>query len=51
VTDSVAQIAERSAEFLRQYCHSDMQLEENILSKDEYRRAQARKRHFRDSGG
>jgi predicted transcriptional regulator YheO len=51
VTDCVAESAERTAEFFRQYCHTDRKLEENILSKDEYRRAQAGKRHFRDSGG
>ena len=32
--------------FLR---NTDMQLEENILSRDEYQRALAGKRHFRDS--
>jgi predicted transcriptional regulator YheO len=48
ISDYVQSTAERTAEFLSQYCHTDMQLDENILSKDEYRRAQAGKRHFRD---
>ena len=52
ISDYVRQgSAERTAEFFRQYCHRDMKLEENILSKGhEYRRAQAGKRHFRDAG-
>lgn len=50
VTDYVQASAERTAEFLRQYCHSDMKLDENILSKDEYRQALAGKRHFREAG-
>lgn len=48
VSDYVTQSAERTAEFFRQYCHTDIRLEENILSKDEYRRALAGRRHFRD---
>src|ERR1700756_196684 len=48
ISDYVLTTAERTAEFLSQYCHTDMHLDENILSKDEYRRAQAGKRHFRD---
>jgi len=46
----VLKSAERVAEFFREYCHTDVRLDENILSKDEYRRALAGKRHFRDSG-
>ena len=48
ISDYVLTTAERTAEFLSQYCHTDMHVDENILSKDEYRRAQAGKRHFRD---
>jgi predicted transcriptional regulator YheO len=47
IDDHVLASAERTAEFFRQYGQVDMQLEENILSKDEYRSAQAGKRHFR----
>jgi predicted transcriptional regulator YheO len=49
INDYVVATAERTTEFLRQYCRTDMQLEENILSKDEFRRAQAGKKHFRDT--
>lgn len=49
ISDYVEASAERTAEFFRQYRHTDMRLEENILSKDEYRRAQAGKKHFRDA--
>jgi len=49
IDDYVLTSAERTAEFFRQYCHADMHIEENILSKDEYRQAQAGKKHFRDS--
>ena len=48
ISDYVLTTAERTAEFFRQYCHADLHLDENILSKDEYRQAQAGKRHFRD---
>ena len=50
VSEYVLASAERMTEFLRRYCHTDMQLNENILSKDEYRQAQAGKRHFQDIG-
>ncbi|HEX9138485.1 MAG TPA: PAS domain-containing protein [Steroidobacteraceae bacterium] len=49
ISDYVLASAERTAEFFQQYSQIDMQLDENILSKDEYRRALAGKRHFRDS--
>jgi predicted transcriptional regulator YheO len=49
ITEYVMASVERMTEFLRQYCHADMQIDENILSKDEYRQAQAGKKHFRDS--
>jgi predicted transcriptional regulator YheO len=49
ISDHVMQSAERTAEFFRQYCKTDMKLDENILSKDEYRLALQGKRHFRDS--
>jgi hypothetical protein len=40
--------AERAAEFFQNYCRTDMSLDENILSKDEYRKALEGRRHFRD---
>lgn len=36
-------------EFLGRYCAIDMQLQENILSRPEYEKAMAGKRHWRDS--
>lgn len=50
ISDYVVASPEHSAEFFRRYSHTDMQLDENILSKDEFRRAQAGKRHFRAEG-
>jgi predicted transcriptional regulator YheO len=50
IRDEVLQSAERTAEFLAQYCQTDMQISENILSKAEYQKALQGKRHFRDSG-
>jgi hypothetical protein len=49
VTEHVMASAERMTDFLRQYCHTDMKLDENILSKEEYRRSQSGKKHFRDA--
>jgi predicted transcriptional regulator YheO len=49
IRDEVLQSAERTAEFLAQYCQTDMQLGENILSKAEYQKALQGKRHFRDT--
>ncbi|MCA1812972.1 MAG: PAS domain-containing protein [Halobacteriales archaeon] len=39
---------ERVAAFFRDFCHTDQRLDENILSKDEYAKALAGKRHFRE---
>jgi predicted transcriptional regulator YheO len=47
IDDYVLSSAEHTAEFFRLYSRIDMHIEENILSKDEYRLAQAGKRHFR----
>jgi adenylylsulfate kinase-like enzyme len=48
IRDEVLKNLEQTAEFFRNYCHTDMQLNENILSKGEYQRALQGKRHFRD---
>jgi predicted transcriptional regulator YheO len=48
VRDDVLSSAERMQDFLAHYCQVDMQLEENILSRDEYQQAMRGKRHFRD---
>jgi predicted transcriptional regulator YheO len=49
VRDDVLASSERIQEFLARYCQTDMQLEENILSRDEYQHALRGKRHFRDA--
>jgi len=48
IRDDVLASAERVQEFLRNYSRTDMQLEENILSRDEYQKALQGKKHFRD---
>ena len=48
VRDHVLASAERTQEFFRSYCATGMRLEENILSRPEYERALAGKRHWRD---
>jgi hypothetical protein len=39
---------ERIAAWFKNICRVDMQLDENILSKDEYAKALKGKRHFKD---
>jgi predicted transcriptional regulator YheO len=48
VKDRILPSPERITEFFQEYCHGDMTLDENILSKDEYKKAMAGKKHFRD---
>jgi hypothetical protein len=48
VRDHVMASPEAIAEFFRHYCATDMPLDENILSRPEYERALAGKRHWRD---
>ncbi len=48
LTDEVLSQAERMKMFIKSLCKTDMNLDENILSKDEYQKALAGKRHFRD---
>jgi predicted transcriptional regulator YheO len=48
IGDEVLPSAMRIADFLNNYCRTDMKLDENILSRDEYAKAVAGKRHFRD---
>ena len=49
VRDDVLSSSEKIQDFLARYCQTDMQLEENILSRDEYQQALHGKRHFRDA--
>src|ERR1043165_1324506 len=45
ITDEVMKSRERLEEFFKSYCKTDMVLEENILSKEEFEKAQKGKRY------
>ncbi|MCE3283774.1 MAG: hypothetical protein K0R70_30 [Steroidobacteraceae bacterium] len=48
IRDHVLASPAAAEEFFRSYCATDMQLDENILSRPEYERALAGKRHWRE---
>jgi predicted transcriptional regulator YheO len=48
IGDHVLASAENIREFFERYCAVDMQLDENILSRPEFERALAGKRHWKD---
>jgi predicted transcriptional regulator YheO len=48
LTDEVMQTKERIEGWFKNFCRTDMQLDENILSKDEYAKAMKGQRHFKD---
>jgi predicted transcriptional regulator YheO len=48
LTDDVLQSQDRIAAWFNSFCRTDMQLDENILSKDEYAKAVKGRRHFKD---
>ncbi len=48
LTEEVAQDAAKARQFFETFCRTDMQLDENILSRDEYAKALKGKRHFKD---
>jgi len=48
LTDEVMTSKERIATFFQNLCRTEMQLDENILSKDEYAKALKGRRHFKD---
>jgi len=48
ISDEVMKSKEQLEEFFRNYCKTDMVLDENILGKDEYEKALKGKRHWRD---
>jgi predicted transcriptional regulator YheO/class 3 adenylate cyclase len=48
LTDEVMQSKERIEEWFGNFCRTDMQLDENILSKDDYAKAIKGQRHFKD---
>src|SRR5438874_6647224 len=51
ITEEVMKDHERIEAWFKNFCRVDMQLDENILSKDEYAKAQKGKRHFKDEAG
>jgi len=48
LTDEVMQNKERIEAWFKNFCRTDRQLDENILSKDEYAKAMKGQRHFKD---
>src|SRR5438270_11626596 len=48
LTDEVMQSKERIEAWFRNFCRTDMQLDENILGKDDYPKAMKGQRHFKD---
>jgi len=48
LTEEVLSSAEKVRSFFTVFCRTDMQLDENILSRDEYAKALKGKRHFKD---
>jgi predicted transcriptional regulator YheO len=51
IRDDVLKNAAHLEEFFRHYCQTDMHLDENILTREEFQLAQQGKRHFRDLVG
>ena len=49
LTEEVLSTAEKVAAFFQTFCRTEMQLDENILSRDEYAKALKGKRHYRDN--
>jgi predicted transcriptional regulator YheO len=48
LTEEVMKDQQRIEAWFKNFCRTDMQLDENILSKDEFAKAQKGKRHFKD---
>jgi predicted transcriptional regulator YheO len=48
LTDEIAQDMTKARQFFETFCRTDMKLDENILSRDEYAKALKGKRHFKD---
>jgi hypothetical protein len=51
IRDHVLASEEATRAFFRRYCATEMQVEENILSRPEYEKALAGKRHWQDEAG
>src|SRR5205809_4681474 len=50
ITEEVLKDRQRIETWFQNFLRTDMQLDENILSKDEYAKAQKGQRHFKDEG-
>ncbi len=48
LTEEVLSASDKVVNFFQTFCRTDMQLDENILSRDEYAKALKGKRHFKD---
>jgi predicted transcriptional regulator YheO len=48
LTEEVLSASDKMASFIQTFCRTDMKVEENILSRDEYAKALKGKRHFKD---
>jgi predicted transcriptional regulator YheO len=48
LTEEVLSASEKMTAFIQTFCRTDMQLDENILSRDEYAKALKGKSHFKD---
>ena len=48
LTEDVLSASDKMASFIQTFCRTDMHIEENILSRDEYAKALKGKRHFKD---
>ena len=48
LTEEVLSASEKVATFFQTFCRTEMQLDENILSRDEFAKASKGKRHFKD---
>jgi predicted transcriptional regulator YheO len=49
LTEEVLRASDKVAAFFQTFCRTEMQLDENILSRDEYAKALKGKRHFKDN--
>ena len=49
LTEEVLVASDKIATFFQTFCRTEMQLDENILSRDEYAKALKGKRHFKDN--
>ena len=48
LTEEIAQDVTKARQFLETFCRTDIKLDENILSRDEYAKALKGKRHFKE---